>query len=79
MGSATNKNVVFENMALINGKPMVANPSGPEHGGAIWAIGVDTLTIEDCILGGTRPITMVEEGLYGLDYHFRVNKYAFCQ
>ena len=71
MGNTTNKNVVFENMAFINGKPIVANPSGPEHGGAIWAVGVDTLTLERCVFR--------ENETYNIGYGGAIYGAAFAQ
>lgn len=67
MGNTTNKNVVFENMAFINGKPMVANPSGPEHGGAILANGVDTLRIVNCVLRGNETFNSGNGGAIHVD------------
>lgn len=79
MGNTTNKNVVFENMAFINGKPLVANPSGPEHGGAIWAIGVDTLTIDNCVFRGNETYNNGYGGaVYGTYYHLELSRSLFA-
>lgn len=49
MGNNTNKNVVFENMAFINGKSIVTNPVDMEHGGAIRTSSTDSLIIRNCV------------------------------
>jgi hypothetical protein len=78
MGNTANKNVVFENMAFINGKPIVANPVDMEHGGAIRTSSTDSLIIRNCVFRENETFNGGDGGaVYAEDTYIEIFNCSF--